>query len=550
MRLLPAAAAIALSLPALTSLAGSDKDAELHRQLVIFNNIVSRLEDNYVDSIPTRRAMENAINGLLYEIDPYTEYYTDEDLENFKTETTGEYAGVGSYISQRDSMVYFSDPFEGSPAAMAGIRSGDRILKIDTVELGRTTSERVTKLLKGPAGTPVTVTVSRPYVGPDSLLTFTVIRAKLSLPSVPYAGVVDGVGYISLTSFMETSPQEVKKALEAFKGDPEVKGVVLDLRGNGGGLVQSAVEIAGYFLPKGTEVLRTQGRKNTKPKIYRTTHTPILPEMPLAILIDGASASASEIVAGAMQDLDRAVLIGSRSFGKGLVQSTLELPYGKMLKVTTAKYYIPSGRLIQALDYSNRNPDGSVAPTPDSLCNVFHTAHGREVKDGGGLTPEIKIDWGTPSRLVFNLVRDFWIDDYATRYAATHPSIPGPAEFTVTDSIYDDFTAGIDPGRLKYDKVCEEMLSRLEETAKTEGYMNDSTKAQFEVMRRLLTHNLQQDLRTHRKEIATFLGEEIVGRYYYQRGKTRNGLLNDEAFDTAVNLLHDAAARKELGILY
>ena len=292
MRLLPAAAAIALSLPALTSLAGSDKDAELHRQLVIFNNIVSRLEDNYVDSIPTRRAMENAINGLLYEIDPYTEYYTDEDLEKFKTETTGEYAGVGSYISQRDSMVYFSDPFEGSPAAMAGIRSGDRILKIDTVELGRTTSERVTKLLKGPAGTPVTVTVSRPYVGSDSLLTFTVTRAKLSLPSVPYAGVVDGVGYISLTSFMETSPQEVKKALEAFKGDPEVKGVVLDLRGNGGGLVQSAVEIAGYFLPKGTEVLRTQGRKNTNPKIYRTTHTPILPEMPLAILIDGAKSEA------------------------------------------------------------------------------------------------------------------------------------------------------------------------------------------------------------------------------------------------------------------
>lgn len=548
-RLLLPAIALALGVPALVGAPGKNKDSELYRQLNTFNSIVRELETNYVDSIPSERVMGAAIRALLSEIDPYTEYYTADDVKAFKTETTGEYAGIGSYIMQRDSSVYFSGPYEGSPAALAGLRSGDRILRVDTADVSRATSERVSSLLRGQPGTTVEIDVARPWAGPDSLLHFSIERRKLQLPSVPYHGVTRGdIGYIKLNSFMQTSADEVKKALEEFKADPRVKGVVLDLRGNGGGLVQSAVEIVGFFVPKGTEVLRTKGRTPSDTRVYRTTRQPLMPEMPLAILIDGASASASEITAGAMQDLDRAVLIGSRSFGKGLVQGTRSLPYDQMLKVTTAKYYIPSGRLIQALDYSRRNPDGTVAPTPDSLCNTFKTAHGREVKDGGGLKPDIDIDWGTPSRLVFNLVRDNWIFDYATRFAATHESIPSPQEFEITDSIYADFKASIDPKRLKYDKVCEEMLDALEKTARTEGYMNDSTQAQFAAMRKLLTHDLDRDLDTRRKDIASYLATEILGRYYYNRGEVIHDIKDDEALDKAAALLRDPAEMRKLGI--
>lgn len=540
-----------LGLPALLCGARTDKshDNSLARNLNIFNTIVRQLEANYVDTIPVERAFDTAITGLLSEIDPYTEYYTSTERDNFRTMTTGEYGGIGSYILQRDSAVYISGPYEGSPAALAGLRTGDHILRIDTTDVSKAESSLVTKLLKGTAGTNVQVTVSRPWVGADSILTFDIERGKLNLPSVPYYGVTQGdMGYIKLTSFMEKSPEEVKKALESFKANPDVKGVILDLRGNGGGLLESAVEIVNYFVPKGTEVLRTKGRDQKEMKTYRTTKQPIMPDMPVAVLIDGGSASASEITAGAMQDMDRAVLIGSRSFGKGLVQSTYPLPSDGMLKITTAKYYIPSGRLIQALDYSRRNPDGTVAATPDSLCNTYKTLHGREVRDGGGLQPDIKIEWDKPSRLVYNLVRDNWIFDFSTKYAAQHPSIPSPQEFEITDEIYADFKQSIDPSRLKYDKVCEEMLKSLEEAAEIEGYMNDSTKAEFEVMRKLLTHNLEQDLDTHRKTISKYLANDILSRYYFTRGEIIHDIKTDEAVLKAGEVLRDKAEREKLGI--
>ncbi|MCM1320088.1 MAG: S41 family peptidase [Muribaculaceae bacterium] len=541
---------VALMLGA-TALIGADKshESELYRQLNTFNTIVRELENNYVDSIPAERVMQTAIKAMLSEIDPYTEFYTTEEVKTFNTQTTGEYAGIGSYIMQRDSAVYFSGPYEGSPAALAGIRTGDRILQVDTTDVTKCTSDKVSKLLRGTPNTPVHIRIGRPYAGADSIVEFDIIRKKLQLPSVPYYGVVDdNIGYVKLNSFMETSADEVKKALNEFKANPEVKGVILDLRGNGGGLVNSAVEIAGFFLPKGTEVVRTKGKDASQTRIYRTTHSPIMEDMPLAILIDGGSASASEIVAGAMQDLDRAVLIGSRSFGKGLVQGTRQLPYDQMIKITTAKYYIPSGRLIQALDYSRRNADGSVAPTPDSLCNVYTTKHGREVKDGGGLTPEVDIDWGELSRLTYNLVRDNWVFDYATKYAAEHESIPSPAEFDITDSIYTDFKSFIDPTRLKYDKVCEDMLTDLEKVAEREGYMNDSTKAEFEAMRKLLTHNLDHDLDAKRTDIAEYLGSEIVGRYYYDRGQVQYTLKHDEAVDKAAAILRDPQELQKMKI--
>lgn len=315
------------------------------------------------------------------------------------------------------------------------------------------------------------------------------------------------------------------------------KGIVLDLRGNGGGLVESAIQILGIFLPKGTPVLTTRGKGVLNEKVYKTSVNPIDTKIPLAVLVDGGSASASEIVTGALQDLDRAVVLGNRSFGKGLVQSTRSLPYDGLLKVTIAKYYIPSGRLIQAIDYSHRNPDGTVARIPDSLTNVFKTAGGREVRDGGGITPDIKVDYPDVNRLTFNVVRDNWAFDYATKYAAQHQSVPQPEEFEVTDEIYADFKGFIDPAKFNYDKVCESAIEQLRELAKSEGYMNDSTSAQFDVLAGMLKHDLNRDLDLNRKNITPYLAGEILNRYYSNRGEIIYSLRDDATVDSAITVL-------------
>jgi len=541
--LLPAA--LILIAAAVGVRADKSHDAALARNLNTFNSMVKELELNYVDSIRTDEAFGAAIGGLLSTIDPYTEYYDSDQREALLKMTTGEYGGIGSYIMERDGSSFISGPMEGSPAAGVGLKSGDKILKVDTTDVSHMGSDKVTKLLRGNPGKTVVVTVSRPYEA-DSIRTFTIERRKLQQPSVPYYAVVgDNTGYIKLTSYIDKSPEEVKKALEEFRADPRVKNIVLDLRGNSGGLVESAVDIVGYFVPKGTEVIRMRGRDKSGEKIYKTTRTPLMPDIPLAVLIDGGSASAAEITAGALQDLDRAVLLGSTSYGKGLVQSSFPLPYDGLLKVTVAKYYLPSGRLIQALDYSRRNPDGSVARTPDSLTNVYKTLHGREVRDGGGLKPDVEIDWGTPSRIVFNIVRDMWAFDFATKYAASHPSIPAAEEFEITDEIYSEFKKSIDPDKFQYDKVCEDMMKNMREIAKTEGYMNDSTSAQFDILERMLTHNLDRDLDTHRKDISRYLADEIISRYYYDRGKEAYGVRHDEAFDKACEILRDPVLYRE-----
>lgn len=535
-----------IALPTIIVTAGKSHDSAVARNLDIFNALVKELEMNYVDTIRTDETFETAIAAMLMEIDPYTEYYTPKEQEEFMAHTSGEYGGIGSYIMERDGWTYISGPYEGSPAALAGLKSGDKIVRIDTINLAGKPSSEVSALLKGQPGTIVHVEIERPHVE-DSLLSFDIERRKLQLPSVTYYGVTHGnTGYIKLSSFMERSASEVRHALEEFKNNQQVTNIVLDLRGNGGGLLECAVEIAGYFLPKGTEVLRTRGRDASNEKVFKTSKKPIFPDIPLAILIDGASASASEIVAGAMQDLDRAVLIGSRSFGKGLVQSTRQLPYDGLVKITVAKYYIPSGRLIQALDYSHRNPDGTVARTPDSLTNVYKTAHGREVRDGGGLIPDITIDWGKANRLVYNIVRDHWAFDFATKYAATHPSIPSPFDFEITDDIYNDFKASIDPEKLKYDKVCEDMVKQLREAAEIEGYMNEETQRCIDELATLLTHNLDHDLETHREEISQYLASEIITRYYYDRGEAIQSLKNDAAVDSAVNILTDNSRLRQI----
>lgn len=536
-------AALALSAIAATR---SNK-AEITRNLDIFNSLYKELQTNYVDSIDAEKSINTAIAAMLNDIDPYTEYFPASQQEDITMMTSGEYAGIGSVILEKPGKgVFISEPYEGSPAQKAGLRPGDHIIMVDNDTVTTWHSSQVSGKLKGQAGTQVKVRVNRPYAA-DSILTFDITREKIQLPAVPYYGVVrDNIGYINLTSFTDKAATDVRNALIELKKDPRVKSIVLDLRGNRGGLLEAAVKIVGLFVPKNTEVLRTRGKGLLNEKVYKTTSAPVDTQIPLAVFIDGGSASSSEITAGALQDLDRAVIIGNRSFGKGLVQSTRPLPYDGVLKVTIAKYYIPSGRLIQAIDYSHRNPDGSVARIPDSLTNVFKTVHGREVRDGGGITPDIDIDYGEANRLTYNIVSDNWAFDYATRYAAQHPEIAPAEEWQITDSIFDDFKQFIDPEKFNYDKVCEQMLESLKKAAEIEGYMNDSTRKEFTVLEGLLKHNLGHDLDNNRKDIEEILASEIIRRYYYQKGQVIEALKRDATLDSAVVVLNDKARYKQI----
>lgn len=526
---------VALTLPALAATRSSKKD--ITRSLDIFSAVFKQLQTSYVDTIDAEKSVRKAIDAMLADIDPYTNYIPEEDQESFMTISTGTYGGIGSMIMQRDGSVYVSEPYANTPASLSGLRAGDRFLKIDTVNVESWTSDSISNRLRGQAGTSLTVTVERPYAS-DSILTFELTRAKVEIPSVPYYGMVsDSIGYISLTTFNEHSADDVKKALIELKKNPSFSGLILDLRDNGGGVMESAIKIVGLFTPKGTEVLRTRGRGQFNEQLYKTTVSPVDTKLPLAVLIDDNSASASEIVAGALQDLDRAVIIGQRSFGKGLVQSTRQLPYNGLLKVTIAKYYIPSGRLIQAIDYSHRNPDGTVARIPDSLTNVFHTAAGRPVRDGGGITPDVAIEPEEASRTAYNIVTSFSIFDFATKYAAAHDSIARPSDFEIDDELYAEFKASVDTSKVQYDKLTDTFLDEFRTLTKREGYLTDTVSAQIETLRALLRHDLDSDLDIHRDEIAKYLATEILQRYYYQSGVAE------------WNSLHDATVRRAAAIL-
>jgi len=501
---------------------------EISRSLDIFTSLFKQLQTSYVDSIDAGKSVTTAINAMLNDIDPYTNYIPESEQEDFMTIATGTYGGIGAVIMQRDGNVYISEPYEGTPSQQAGLRAGDMFLKIDDDSVVGWKSDAVSARLKGQAGIPLSITVKRPYTE-DSILTFNLTRAKIDIPPVPYYGVThDNVGYIALTTFNEHSADTVREALLALKADPRVKSIALDLRGNGGGIMESAVKIVGLFVPKGTEVLRTRGRGQLNEQIYKTTRKPVDTEIPLAVLVDDGSASAAEIVTGALQDLDRAVIIGERTFGKGLVQSTRQLPYNGLLKVTIAKYYIPSGRLIQAIDYSHRNPDGSVARIPDSLTNVFHTRAGRPVRDGGGITPDIKVERPEMSRLTYNLMAGNTIFDFATKYVAGHPTIASPSKFEVDDSLYNEFKAFIDPDKVQYDKLTEYMVEQLEDVTKREGYMNDSVQSQINLLKTLLHHDLDRDLDIQRGDISKYIATELMRRYYFTPG-TYEYLVRDDA---------------------
>ncbi|MBP2690681.1 MAG: S41 family peptidase [Muribaculaceae bacterium] len=524
--------------------------ADISRNLQIFNALYKELQTQYVDTIDADATMQTAIRAMLSTIDPYTEYFPADNQDEILSISSGQYAGIGSVIMKRDKDVIIHRPSWGTPSRKAGVRHGDVILAVDDWKLTPDVNvSEVSKRLKGQPGTHVKVDVRRPYAE-DSLLTFDIVRGEIKVDPLPWYGMVgDSIGYIRLSTFNEKSAEAVRNALLSLKANPGLRGIILDLRDNGGGLLESAVQIVGNFVDKGTEVVRTKFNDSTKVKIYKTPKKPIDTKTPLAVLINEGTASSAEIVSGALQDLDRAVVIGQRSYGKGLVQHTRPLPYDGLFKVTVARYYIPSGRLIQAIDYSHRDENGRVARIPDSLTNVFHTLHGREVRDGGGITPDLKIDVPEVNRLLFNIVNDFWAFDFANRYAARHDSaeIGSATTLVIGDSIFEEFKSFVDPAKFKYDRMCESGIKYLREAAESEGYMNDSVKAQFERLEGMLKHDLNHDLNHNRASILEILDTEIADRYFSDAELTRRMVSKgDPEVDSAKAVLSDESRYKQI----
>ena len=516
--------------------AQKDNRFEVSKNLDIFNALVKEVEMFYVDSVDVEKTVRRGINAMLSGLDPYTVYYPEQDMDELKIMTTGEYGGIGSYIRERkDGGVYIIEPFEGMPAALAGLKAGDRILAIDTVDTSNKTSSEVSELLKGVPNTKMVLKIQRPNEKKPREVEL--VRKQILVDQVTYYGVRgDGVGYIYLKGFTDKSAQEVKNALEDLKKNHQIKSLILDLRNNGGGLLESATQIVGMFVPKGKEVVSTKGKVSQWDRTYRTSNEPIDTVMPMAVLINGNSASAAEIVSGALQDMDRAVLVGQRSYGKGLVQSTRELPYEGRLKVTMSKYYIPSGRCIQQMDYSHRKADGSVAAIPDSLTSVFYTSKGRPVRDGGGVRPEFEIEEEEMPTIMYYLVTDFVLVDFVTDWAQKHKTIPPVEEFTVSDEDFEAFKNYAKEKNFTYDRQSEKILKNLKEVAQLEGY-TDRDSTIFTELEARLTPNLDRDFDLYKDQIKKLLASEIVKRYYFQKGELLESLKDDEVLDKAIEVL-------------
>lgn len=521
----------------------ADRTNTLARKLSVFNALVKELDAGFVDTLDADKIIGNAIDAMLYQLDPYTEHFPYSNQSELEELTADGYAGIGAAIVKRGDSVSISRPYWDSPARRSGLRPGDIILAVDGWRaVGVKNVGDVSKRLRGAAGTVVKVDVKRPY-GPDSLR-IDVTRDRIVPVSLPYYGLVDGdIAYIKLNSFAETSGSDVRAALRSLAAQTPLKGIILDLRDNGGGIIDGAIQIAGTVLPRSTEVVRTRGRSANE-RIYKTTQSPVAPDVPMAVLVSGNTASASEIVAGALQDLDRAVIIGQRTYGKGLVQSTRQLPYGDVLKLTVAKYYLPSGRLIQALDYANRNEDGSPKHTPDSLANIFSTSTGRTVRDGGGVTPDIMVKQREGNRLLYNIVSDMWDFDYATKYAAAHPDAP---DTLVVDSVmFEEFKAGIDPAKFKYDRQSEAGIKYLRDAAVALGYMTDSISDELDHLSDMLHHDLAHDLDLNRDQICELIDAELAYRYYDDATQVKRLLPSDSTVSKAVEILRDSSRYREI----
>jgi len=506
----------------------NDRLFAIAKSIDIFAALIRELDTYYVDQIDPEKLLTVGIQAMLEELDPYTEYIPEEESDDFRMLTTGEYAGVGALIGNRGEGNIVIMPYTGFPAQNAGMRIGDLLLKVDSIAVLKKTTSEVSELLKGPANTGVTVTVKR---GEDTLQ-FSLNRKKISLKNVPFYGKLDEkTGYIKLSDFTTNASAEVRNALVNLKAQG-VTQIVLDLRDNPGGLINEAVEIVNLFVPKGKEVVKTIGKLQQVNYTYKTNKTPVDTKIGIIVLINDRSASAAEIVAGALQDYDRAVLLGPKSFGKGLVQTTLPLSFNAQIKVTTAKYYIPSGRCIQAIDYAKSREDGSAGTVPDSLRKAFKTANGRVVLDGAGIEPDEKVTEKSYAPISYTLVAGNHVFDYATTYFYKHPTLASPSAFQVTEEVYADFKKFLVGKEYDYTTYTEKSVQDMEKYLAKESYF-DEVKEQLEQIKSKVNHSKENDLDTHQKEIKKILGEEIVSRYYFQEGMIEASLQGDPVIQLA-----------------
>ena len=537
----------------MTSFKEDDRNFQISKNLDIFNSIFKELDMFYVDTVNAEKMIQTGVEGMLSLTDPYTEYYPEEEVSSLKEMTTGKYGGIGAairYYEAKDRIAVV-EPTEGMPAAEAGVKAGDIILSVGGKEMVRGDmkpqefSSKVSEALRGEPGTSFVLKVLRPLKNDSTVMEFKITRKNIRTNPVPYYGMVkDSIGYLALSSFTENSAKDFKKAFIELK-QKGAKSLIIDLRDNGGGSLSEAVDIVNLYVPKGQEIVVTKGKVRQAQGSYKTQNEPVDTQIPLAVLVNGATASASEIVSGSLQDLDRAVVIGSRTFGKGLVQTIRPLPYNGTLKVTTSKYYIPSGRCIQAIDYAKKNADGSVARTPDSLTTVFHTAAGREVRDGGGIRPDIEVKGDKIPNIVFYLMNDDLIFDYATQYCWDHPTLASVDDFKLTDADYEAFKKLVKSRNFTYDRQSEKMLKSLKEIAEFEGYMTEAAE-EFKALEKKLNHNLDRDLDYFAKPIKEYISQEIVTRYFYQRGAAMERLKDDTDLEEAIKILQNPVRYREI----
>jgi len=518
------------------TLAAGDNYFEIGKNLEIFNELYKDVNIYYVDDINPGDLINTGIDAMLESLDPYTQYIAESDLEDYRIMTTGQYGGIGAMIRKKGDAVMVSEPYEGYPAMKGGIEAGDMITEIDGHDTKGMNTEDVSKLLKGQAGTKVEVITTRNGSAP---VTHELDREEIKIPDVPYKGFIDKankVGYIKLNSFTQTASQEVRNAFKELK-DQGAQKVVLDLRGNGGGLLREAINIVNIWVPKGQTVVETKGKIADWDKTYKTLSEPVDLNMPMVVLVDTGSASASEIVTGSLQDLDRAVIVGNRTYGKGLVQQTRDLFYNSKLKVTVAKYYIPSGRCIQKVDYAHHDSTGSAMLMADSTIRSFKTAHGRTVYDGRGINPDIHVEKEMLPKVVGGLYNADLFFDFANQYRWTHDSIPPPDQFTITDAIYQQFMDFVKDKKFEYHTASLDDLDKLVADAKQERYY-DHAQQSIDALRATLSPDRTEEFRRFRSDIEEVLKSELVGRYYYQSGRAEAMLKSDPAVQEALTVLN------------
>lgn len=530
-RLLLAGAALALA----AAQSPAEKYFEIARNLDIFATLIREVNAYYVDDVNPGRLVKSGIDAMLNTLDPYTNYIPEDEIENYRTMTTGMYGGIGAVVGRRKDRNVILMPYSGFPAEKAGLRIGDEILEIDGFDVRKKSTTDISKLLKGQAGTKVKLKILK--LGKTEPESIEFQREKIKIDNVPYLGMVsEGIGYIQLTEFTSDASREIKKGIEELKGKGATR-LILDLRDNPGGLLNEAVNISNLFIPKDKVVVHTRGKVAEWVKEYRALNPPFDTEIPLAVLISSKSASASEIVSGVMQDYDRGVLIGQKSFGKGLVQTTRPLSYNSQLKVTTAKYYIPSGRCIQAIDYSNRGSDGNVRRVADSLRIAFKTAAGRLVYDGGGVSPDVEVKRESYSQITTSLISKDLIFDYASVYFLAHPQGIAPArDFQLSDSEYDAFVTWLSDKDYDYTTRVETSIKELAGVAQKEKYY-DEIKDQLEALRTRMAHNKENDLRKFKAEIREVLEHEIISRYYFEKGVKESSFDDDPELREAIRVL-------------